>query len=95
MLSQQKDVFARFAAQFQKEGEGRRESLRDHSPFFNSPRVPVPTPCPPFSKSRPSALPTPSSLRPRDPGTRVLPPSNPRAQTPNPLPPLISFNLAI
>lgn len=91
MLSLQKDIFARFAAQFQKEGEGRRESLRDHSPFFNSPRVPVPIP------PAPPPLRSPNSVLPRTLGSRHLGPSSlkHKSSNPNPLPPLISFNLAI
>lgn len=40
MLHLQKDMFARFAAQFQKEGEGRWESVRDHSPFLQQSQSP-------------------------------------------------------
>lgn len=43
MLSLQKDIFAKYVAEFQKEGEGRLEFWTP-APSFHSPRIPVPSP---------------------------------------------------
>lgn len=75
MLHLQKDIFARFAARFQKEGEGRWESVRDHSPFLQRSQGP----CPQHPAS-PSPAPQLSQLHPPlDPGIQApgsfLPPT--------------------
>lgn len=83
MLGLQKDTFARYVAQFQREGEERCESWT-LAPSFHSPGVPVPRPLLP----QVWALSSPDRLL-QTQGFRRPAPSSPQCQElqPQPLPP--------